>query len=139
MTTSKKIPAVDLIPQKEPFVFVDHVFDFTDKMFKSTFEVPENHVFVEDGELLKAGFVEVVAQSLAAGLTFFNKDESPKIGFIGEVKGFKINGKAKVKDVLDVAVEVQNEVFNVLIISGKISIQGNLIAEGLLKLVTQDQ
>jgi 3-hydroxymyristoyl/3-hydroxydecanoyl-(acyl carrier protein) dehydratase len=139
MTISKKIPVHDLIPQKEPFVFVDHVFDFKGRMWKSTFKVPEGHVFVEEGELLKAGYVEVLAQSLAAGITFFNEDDIPKVGFIGEVKGFCVYGTARVNDSLDVSVEVKNEVFNVLVVGGVISVNGKTLAEGTLKLVLQDQ
>ncbi|MBL4705124.1 MAG: hypothetical protein JKY54_11410 [Flavobacteriales bacterium] len=139
MTTSKAILATDLIPQKAPFVFVDLLLDIASTSWNASFVVPENHVFVVDGELLKAGYIEVLAQSVAAGITMLNSDSDPKVGFIGEIRGFKIHRAAKVNEELEIFAEIEREVFGVLIISGKISCKGAIVAEGSLKLVLQNQ
>ena len=135
MTTSKAILATDLIPQKAPFVFVDHLFDVAERSWNASFTVPSDHVFVEDGELMKAGFIEVLAQSVAAGITMLKSDGSPKVGFIGEIRDFIIHDSAKVNDELEIRAEIEREVFGVLLIVGKITTKGRLLAEGGLKLV----
>jgi len=137
LTTSKAILAADIIPQKAPFVFVDVLLDVPGTSWNAAFTVPENHVFVAEGELLKAGYIEVLAQSVAAGMTKLNEDAAPRVGFIGEIRAFKIHQAAKVNDELEIYAEIEREVFGVLIISGKITCKGTIYAEGSLKLVLQ--
>ena len=88
---------------------------------------------------MSAGLVEVVAQTVAAGMTLIYADEKPRVGFIGEVKSFKINDTVSPNDTLETHVEIVNEVFGVLIINGTISRNATPIATGTLKLVIQDQ
>lgn len=139
MTTSNKINAHDLIPQKAPFVFVDELYDIGGYSWKTSFTVPQEHVFVADQKLLKAGLIEVMAQSVAAGMTKFNSDDSPRVGFIGEVKNFKVHAEAVSGNDLETFIEIEKEVFNVLLVSGRITSGGKTLAEGSLKLVLQDQ
>ena len=71
-----------------PFQFVDSIHSMEDLSWKTSFTIPEGHVFVENGKFLEAGFIEVTAQSVAAGMTLKNEDDTPRVGFIGEVKQF---------------------------------------------------
>ncbi len=139
MTTSNKTDAAIHIPQKHPFVFVDHIYDLENHRWKASFVIPEEHVFLDGEEFLQSGLIEVMAQSVAAGMTLLNKDDTPRVGFIGEVKGFKLFRNVRKGDNLDISVEITNHVFGVLLIHGTIASNGQPVAEGDLKLVVQDR
>lgn len=81
-----------LIPQRPPVVMVDTMYSATESEAETGLHVDSDNVFVHDGKLREPGIIEHVAQSAAAfaGYDTFRRGLPPKIGFIGEIRQFRI-------------------------------------------------
>ena len=108
-----------LIPQRNPIVMVDTFFCADEESAETGFHVQSGNIFCERGFLREPGMIEHVAQSAAAfaGYAPFTKGESPKLGFIGEVKKFKIIRLPKVGEFLHTCLHVLGEAAGVTLIS----------------------
>ena len=108
-----------LIPQRNPIVMVDTFICADEESAETGFHVQSDNIFCEGGFLCEPGMIEHVAQSAAAfaGYAPFTKGESPKLGFIGEVKKFKIVRLPKVGEFLHTCLHVLGEAAGVTLIS----------------------
>ena len=97
-----------LIPQRNPIVMVDTFFAADEEGAETGLHVQSGNLFCNEGLLREPGMIEHVAQSAAAfaGYAPFTKGESPKLGFIGEVKKFKIARLPKVGEFLHTSLRV---------------------------------
>jgi len=59
--------AIELIPQRAPFVFVDSLIYIDDKTSHGIFKIPSENIFVKSGYYSASGMVESLAQTAAAG------------------------------------------------------------------------
>ena len=107
-----------LIPQRNPIVMVDTFFCADEESAETGFHVKLGNLFCEGGFLREPGMIEHVAQSAAsfAGYVPFTKGESPMLGFIGEVKRFKIIRLPKVGEFLHTRLRVLGEAAGVTLI-----------------------
>ena len=107
-----------LIPQRNPIVMVDTFFCADEESAETGFHVKLGNLFCEGGFLREPGMIEHVAQSAAsfAGYVPFTKGESPMLGFIGEVKKFKIIRLPKVGEFLHTRLHVLGEAAGVTLI-----------------------
>ena len=129
-----------LIPQKEPFVMVDTLFEYTELTGVTGFLVTGDNILVEDEKLSEAGLIEHMAQSMSlhrgyqGKLSGLNK---PKTGFIGSIKTVEIHQLPQVGEKIKTYVEILNEVMNVTLVSAKTENErGELIAASEMKTVT---
>ena len=132
----------ELIPQRRPFVMVDHLKDCGEKTANSVFEIKRDNLFCnEEGEFSEAGLVENIAQTCAARIGYMaleNGDEV-RIGVIGAVNNMKIERKPKVGELLETRIEVEEEVFNLTLVSAEISCNGETIATCRMKIALTDK
>ena len=107
-----------LIPQRNPIVMVDTLFCADEESAETGLHVQSGNLFCEGDFFRESGIIEHVAQSAAsfAGYAPFTKGESPKLGFIGEVKKFKIIRLPKVGDFLHTRLHVLGEAAGVTLI-----------------------
>ena len=75
MTSFADIDIRGILPQREPFLFVDRLLHYDDGETVTAFTVPEGHLLVEDGKLTTSGVLENMAQSSAAPM--FRTGRSP--------------------------------------------------------------
>jgi len=125
-------PIIDFIPQRAPFVLVDHILECNSDFTLSKFKVEETHLLCVNGVLQEGGLVENIAQTAAAGHGIFMHSQNKNVvrGFIGSIKKLKIQSLPKIGTELVTKVENLSEVMNVNIIKGSVSDQkGNLYAE----------
>ena len=110
-----------LIPQRNPIVMVDTFFAADEEGAETGLHVQSGNLFCKEGLLREPGMIEHVAQSAAAfaGYAPFTKGESPKLGFIGEVKKFKIARLPKVGELLHTSLRVLGEAAGVTLISAE--------------------
>ena len=110
-----------LIPQRNPIVMVDTFFWADEESAETGLHVQSDNIFCEGGLLREPGMIEHVAQSAAAfaGYASFTKGEAPKLGFIGEVKKFKIDRLPKVGEFLYTRLRVLGEAAGVTLISAE--------------------
>ncbi len=138
MTPEKNIHS--LIPQRPPFVMVDKLLYCDDKLARTSFLVTAENIFVVDGEFREAGLVENIAQTAAARAGYISGTEKkgPPIGYIGDVKNLEIIALPKINDELETEITIENQIFEVTIITGKLWCKKKLMARCEMKIfITQ--
>ena len=125
-----------LLPQRPPFVMIDKLLFSGETTTRSALLVRADNIFVENGELREPGLVENIAQTAAAraGYTSQMKNEPVLIGYIGAVSGLEILELPKTGDELITEITIENQIFEVTIISGKITCDKKLMAQCKMKI-----
>lgn len=138
ITSYNKI--LSLIPQKEPFVFVDTLFEYTSLTGVTGFRVPESSVLLEDGQLAESGIIEHMAQSMSLHRGYqgsLSGQSRPKTGFIGVIKSVEILELPKIGERLKTYVEILHEIMNITLVSARTeNEQGEVIATAEMRTVT---
>jgi predicted hotdog family 3-hydroxylacyl-ACP dehydratase len=127
---------IRLIPQKPPFVMVGKLL-YTDEIItRSSFTIDAGNVFVRDGYFQEAGLLENMAQTAAlrAGYAAILENKPVEAGYIGAVKDFEVFSLPRVEDELVTEIRIENQVFNVTVILGKIWNKGQVISSCEMKL-----
>lgn len=125
-----------LIPQRPPFVMIDHLVSCDETSSDTTFLVKADNMLVEDGELSEAGIIENIAQTAAAGLGYITlKNNAPiTIGYIAAIKNLDFFAQPKVGDVITTNVTITNQVFDVTIITGTVKCDDKMLAKCEMKI-----
>ena len=111
-----------LIPQRPPFVMVDKLLSSDENSTQTAFRVNEENVLVVEGKFSEAGLMENIAQTAAAraGYIAMMENKPVAVGYIGAVKNFEIFDLPKINDELVTEVKIENQVFDVTVISGTV-------------------
>ncbi|MEQ1552725.1 MAG: 3-hydroxyacyl-ACP dehydratase [Ferruginibacter sp.] len=127
---------VSYIPQRYPFVMVDKIISSNDTTTNTSFRVNADNIFVENGYLKEPALIENIAQSAAAraGFTAKENNEPVMVGYIGAIKNTKIFALPQIGDTLFTEIIIENNIFDVSIISGKITCNDSLIAQCQMKI-----
>ena len=128
-----------LIPHRPPMRWVDALIDCTDTTTSATACFNADHFAVADGKVLETALVECVAQTVAAamGHRAQAKGESKGIeegGMLVSVSGFRIISPAPVGKPLQIEVQEIKRFGPMLLVSGRVSCEGQVIASGELTL-----
>ncbi|MCG8581715.1 MAG: hypothetical protein MI866_17455 [Bacteroidales bacterium] len=142
MNSGEKInwPVEELIPQRDPFVFIDGVTRFNDTQVETTFEIKTGSPFVNGTKFEEAGLIENMAQSAAAleGCNAKKKSNAVKIGFIGSVKQLEIFNCPNVGDVLETQVTIVNNAMGVNIAEGVVKCDDIVLAKCVLNIFLKE-
>lgn len=127
-----------LIPQRDPILMVDALCRATAEEGETTFEVKADCVFLDDDARLdEAGLVEHIAQS-ASALAGYRAREAgtttAPVGFIGEVKKFRLHRRPAVGELLRTTVQMGVEVDGVTLLTGQTRVGDELVAETQMKI-----
>lgn len=109
-----------LLPQQEPFVMIGHLEHFDMHHIVTSTKITSNNIFVELGKMAAAGLIENIAQTCAARIGYINKyilKKGIQIGFIGAIRNLQIHALPNVDDVIYTEVNVQEEVFGMILVS----------------------
>jgi predicted hotdog family 3-hydroxylacyl-ACP dehydratase len=130
-----------LIPQRWPFVMVDTLVSSVDDVTYTALLVQAENVLVSDGVLTEAGLVENIAQTAAARAGYIAQQLGKPMqpGFIGAVKNLEVFALPKIGDTIETEVTIENQIFDVTIIKGKIICKGITIAQCEMKIFIQPQ
>jgi len=129
-----------LIPQRPPFVMVDKLVAFCDISTTTGFTIKADNIFVEHGVFKEPGLVENIAQTAAARAGYDSQIENRPVlvGYIGAINNLQVFSLPKTGDEIITRITTENQVFNVTLISGKITCNGELIAQCNMKIfITQ--
>ncbi len=132
-----KIDIQELLPQRPPFVMVDHLTDYSETQSSCDLTIREDNVFCEDGELAAAGLVEHIAQTCAARLGYYNKyilKTGVRLGFIGEVKDLDIVRLPRQGERINTTITVIQEIFDVTLVNAEVRVGTEVIATTRLKI-----
>lgn len=126
----------DLIPQKPPFVMVDKLLNFNEAATTTGLCIRAENIFVENGLFKEPGLVENIAQTAAARAGYISKTENKpvQVGYIGAVNNLQIFSLPKTGDELITEITIENQIFDVTLISGKILCNNVAIAQCKMKI-----
>ncbi|WP_336515395.1 3-hydroxyacyl-ACP dehydratase [Pollutibacter soli] len=127
---------LSLIPQRPNFVMVDELVNVTDDTCSTKFTIRADNVLLDENSFSEGGLVENIAQTAAAhaGFVALNKNEPVKTGFIGAVTNLKITELPSNGSLLETNIKIENQIFDVTLISGQVSCEGRLVASCEMKI-----
>ncbi|MFN8242426.1 MAG: 3-hydroxyacyl-ACP dehydratase [Ferruginibacter sp.] len=130
------IDILTLIPQRPPFVMVDTLLASGEQSARTGFTVRADNILVENGRLLEAGLTENIAQTAAArsGYQALQSGQPSPVGYIGAIKNLEITERPAVGDVLMTEIIIENQVFDITLISGKVYRNEQLLAQCQMKI-----
>ncbi len=130
-----------LIPQRAPIVMVDTFYQADDVSAVTGLQVVQDNIFCHNQYLQEPGIIEHIAQSAAAfaGYKPYTQGESPKLGFIGEIKKCKIQRLPQVGESLRTTLKVVGEAAGVTLIAAEVTSAGENIAACQMKIFIQDE
>ena len=127
-----------LIPQRPPIVMVDELLRVEGDDAVCSLTVRKDNYFIEpDSHMAEVGLIEHIAQSASAFAGFRAIEtgaKTPPIGYIGEVKHFRISRRPAVGDTLLTTISMGPEVQGVTIIHGRTMCSDITIAETQMKI-----
>jgi predicted hotdog family 3-hydroxylacyl-ACP dehydratase len=125
-----------LIPQRKPFVMIDALVHSDEVLTKTTFQVRQENIFVVDGVFREPGLLENIAQTAAARVGWVvQKEKKPApTGYIGAVKNFEVFDLPRVNEELETEITITNQIFDITVITGKITCNQKLIARCEMKI-----
>jgi predicted hotdog family 3-hydroxylacyl-ACP dehydratase len=139
MSTTTNI--LSFIPQRAPFVMVDEIIYSDEKITRSKFLVKADNIFVENGILKEPGLVENIAQTAAARAGYISHSENRQVslGYIGAIKNLVISVLPKINNELITEITIENQIFDVSVISGKIRCNELVLAQCEMKIFITNQ
>jgi predicted hotdog family 3-hydroxylacyl-ACP dehydratase len=128
-----------LIPQRAPMVMLDAFIEGNDTEAVTGLTVRRGNLFcTAGGRLAEAGLIEHVAQSasaLAGYKSYRNDPQQPApVGYIGEVKKFRIFRLPEVGESLRTSIRILSEVENISLLSAETKAGDEIIAAGQMKI-----
>lgn len=131
---------IDLIPQKPPFVMVGKLLSVNENTTRSSFVIKADNVFVKNNQFQEAGLMENIAQTAAlrAGYMAQAENKPVVVGYIGAVKDFEVFSLPNVGDELTTEINIENQVFDVTVITGKVWCNEQLLAQCEMKVFSQN-
>ena len=126
----------ELIPQRFPIIMVDTFYGATDTEADTGLTVADDNLFCSDGFFMEPGLVEHIAQSASAfaGYKAKVKNEPTPIGFIGEVKKFRINFLPRLGDKLFTHIRIISEVLGVSLLTAETMVGEEVAAQCQMKI-----
>ena len=133
------LPAIEeLVPHRAPMLWLDALTDFSDTTATATACFNEGSFSVADGTVLETALVECMAQTVAAALgqrvRASGKTGVANNGVLAAVSNFKILSRPPIGRTITIEIRELKRFGLMLLIAGKISCDGQLIASGELSL-----
>ncbi len=124
-----------LIPQKNPFVMVDTLTEYTEQSIVSNFTIPKDNILISKNHFSAPGLIENMAQTIAlhTGYKYFLKKQPAPTGYIGAIKKAEIFKLPKVSQKLTTTVEILHDIMGVTLVQAKVECDGILLASSEMK------
>lgn len=131
----------ELIPQRAPIMMVETFYEADETDCKTGLTITNDNIFCENGELLEPGLIEHVAQSASAHAGYKEKlkgTEVPPVGYIGEIKKFKLVRRPKVGEEVRTTIHIASEVMNVSLIKTESKVNDEIVATCQMKIFIRE-
>ena len=132
----------ELLPQQSPFIMIDCLTKFDEKITETNFEVRNDNIFVENGKLNACALAENIAQTCAARLGYVNKyilKKDVQIGFIGAIKNLSVVETPSVGDILTTRIEVLQDIMGVTLVDAQIVCNNKVIVKAQMKIAIAEK
>ena len=129
-----------LIPQRDPIMMVDKFVAVEGDTAETGLTFTQNNFFLEeDGKMAEIGLIEHIAQSASAfeGHKALVQGQPLPVGYIGEVKKFHCYKRPAVGAELHTFVTMGAEVNGVTLMTGKVEVDGEVIADTQMKIFVE--
>ena len=132
---------IELIPQKPPFVLISGLHQVSEHQCVTTFLVQNTHVLYNKESLSAPALLENIAQTCAVkvGYECSLVNKKVPVGFIGDIKDFRYSRLPKHGEELRTEIVIEHQIFDVTIIAGKITIDGEEIAGCKMKIFVEPE
>lgn len=132
----RSIDVHTLLPQQEPFVMIDHlvVYNYNTTVTETTVNA---QLFVDGGKLSTAGMMEVIAQTCAARIGYYNKyilKHGIQIGVIAAVKNMKVDRHPIAGEQLTTTAHIIMDIGSMTLAEVGISVGGRSVATSQVKM-----
>lgn len=137
----EKIDIHELLPQQPPFVMVDKLLHFDERVTTTAFEVRADNIFVDDGILNACALAENIAQTCATRLGFVNKyilKRAIQLGFIGSIRNMVVLRTPIVGEKLTTTITVREEIMGLTLVDATIITGNETIVTGEMKIALSD-
>ena len=131
----------ELLPQQKPFVMIEKLVQFDERITVTETILKQNNIFVDNGRMSASGLVENIAQTCAARIGYVNKyilKKGIQLGFIGAIRNMEINALPAVGDVIVTRVEVMEEVFGMTLANATVTCNGKTLATTEMKIAIKE-
>lgn len=132
----------ELLPQQSPFIMIDCLTKFDEKITETSFEVRNDNIFVENGKLNACALAENIAQTCAARLGYVNKyilKKDVQIGFIGAIKNLSVVETPSVGDILTTRIVVLQDIMGVTLVDAQIVCNNKVIVKAQMKIAIAEK
>lgn len=135
-----EIPAIDLLPQRPPFQFIDAIKAANDEVTESSFTVKTTTLLLQDQWMSEGALLENMAQTAAAGLGVRQVAAKTTVsrGYIGAIKRFHVHALPRVGDTIVTQVSTLHQVGNASIVLGKIFLGQSEVAQAELTIFVNE-
>jgi 3-hydroxymyristoyl/3-hydroxydecanoyl-(acyl carrier protein) dehydratase len=125
-----------LIPQRPPFVMIDKLLAFSETTTTTGFIIKADNIFLQNGLFKEPGLVENIAQTAAAraGYVSYTENMPVLVGYIGAISNLQVFFLPQNGDELNTEITIENQIFDVTLISGKITCNGQPVAQCKMKI-----
>jgi len=133
--------AANYLPHKPPMRFVTRLLSVGEKHVEAEAVIAPDAICVNpDGTINPIFYVELAAQAFGAGFSFRNwrrNGDKPGEGLLLGMSGFRSLGTARAGEVLKITVRTTCEMEVFAILEGRVTRNGETLAEGALKVCHQ--
>lgn len=114
---------------------IDHLTWTDETSSRTQFCIKADNILVEDGKFSASGLVENIAQTAAAraGYLAKNTGKADAIGYIGAIKNLEVFSLPQINDILETEIVIDNQIFDVTLISGKVKRGAETLAQCQMK------
>ena len=127
---------LSLILQRAPIIMLDAFYEGNETEASTGLTVQPDNLFCVNGRLTEPGLIEHIAQSASAhaGYKALCKQKTSPMGFIGEIKKFRVFRLPAVGEQLKTSVQVLSEVLNISLILAEIKSGNEPVATCQMKI-----
>ncbi len=131
---------LNYIPQRPPIVLVSRIYKCDEVSVVTGFDITDDHIFTQHGQLTESGIIENMAQTAAsrAGYAAVVTNSKPAVGFIANIKNLEIHHLPNSGNELLTEVSTKTQVMNVSIIDAKSYCNNQLVATCEMKIFLQE-
>lgn len=135
-----------LLPHKPPFLLISHLVGMNENRAITQFDIPNDHILLQNNHLSEVGLLENLAQSaaLSAGFAHFTSKKpamdsyNPPLGYMGSIKKISISRLPHYSEKIETRTILSNSIKSgnteIVFCIGKITSPNGLIAHGEFKL-----
>ncbi len=126
-----------IIPQRKPFVMIDHLITADTTGFESDFKITDQNIFLENDVLQEPALIENIAQTCAAGFGYLESisGSEPRLGFIGAISKLEVHRLPRVQTTINTIVKVTYQMENIFLVIGENFCEGEKLLACEMKIV----